>query len=360
MLDSGLASDVDFEQDGVIYATTPALAMELSPRFSAGAALNFYHDDPFDGGGVHSLTTARYRGASDGNTRIADTRTTSGDYTYTGLSIRPPTGSSPLWRTNAIAPGAGEIPAFTDRTTSTAHTGTRVAGEYREENQFDGFTGINATLGALWNVNERLTLGGSVDLPWSADATQTKTLRSRSRTRDLRGRVIDEEDTTERASSDVTFDFPLRAALGMAVRWSDAFTTSLDAEYTRWSDFAFQAGDGPRINPLDGTAHGEHAIEDCWSVRAGAEYLLILRRTEIPFRVGVGREERPAIGRPDEIWQLSAGTGFAIGRGPGRTIVDLAYQYSRGRDVMGSLVPGREVTTDVDEHEGYLSCIRHF
>lgn len=357
---SALLTDLDFEQEGVLYASTPALAMQVTPRFSAGAAVNFHHDSPFGGQAVESTTSARFRGGSDGVFRIEDTRTTSAELSWSGVSYSPPNALIPFPQTSAVPRGSMELDPFTDRTVTHEHSGTRVVGTYEEENAFADFEGVNLTLGGFWNVTEQVTLGGSVDLPWTAEATQTKRTHTRSRTRDLSGRVVDEVDEALAYRSDVEFDFPLRAALGLAVRWSDAFTTALDVEYTRWSDFAFQAAGGPKINPLDGTPHGQNEVEDCWSVRGGAEYLLILARTEIPFRVGLGREERPAIGTPDEIWQYSVGTGFSIGQGPGRVIVDLAYIYSVGEGVMGSLVPGKDVTTDIEEHEGYVSCIRHF
>ncbi len=357
---SGLLTDLDFEQDGVLYASTPALAMQVTPRFSAGVAVNFHHDSPFGGQSVQSATSARFRGGSDGVFRIEDTRTTAAELSWTGVSYTPPNAMIPFPQTSAVPRGSMDLDPFTDRTVTHEHSGTRVIGTYEERNTFEDFEGINLTLGGFWNVTEMLTLGGSVDLPWTAEATQTKSTHTRSRTRDLTGRLVDEVDEALDYRSDVEFDFPLRAALGLAVRWSDALTTALDVEYTRWSDFSFRADGGPEINPLDGSPRGESEIDDCWSVRAGAEYLLILARTEIPFRVGLGREQRPAIGRPDEIWQYSLGTGFSIGQGPGRVIVDIAYIYSVGEDVMGSLLPGRDVTTDIEEHEGYVSCIRHF
>jgi hypothetical protein len=58
---------------------------------------------------------------------------------------------------------------------------------------------------------------------------------------------------------------------------------------------------------------------------------------------------------------VSLGTGLSIGEAPGRILIDLAYSFSWANDVMGSLVSGQDaVTTDVQSHEVYLSCIVHF
>ena len=88
----------------------------------------------------------------------------------------------------------------------------------------------------------------------------------------------------------------------------------------------------------------------------------MLSKTEIPFRVGLSWEERPAIGSPDDYWGVSLGTGFSIGKGENKVIIDIAYIYSWGDDVMGTLVPGQKdsVGTDVQRHDLYLSCIYHF
>ncbi len=132
---------------------------------------------------------------------------------------------------------------------------------------------------------------------------------------------------------------------------------------TLWSDFAFNAGDEPQINPLDGSAYGERNVDDCWAMRGGVEYLLALASMTIPLRTGLSWEQRPAVGTPDEFWGFSLGSGWALGGGAGRrqVILDIAYRYAFGRDVLGSLVPDQPgLTTDVDEHEVYLSGIWHF
>ncbi len=115
------------------------------------------------------------------------------------------------------------------------------------------------------------------------------------------------------------------------------------------------------MNPLDGSPYGEHRLDDCWAVRIGGEYLLLLPQSEIPLRGGVSWEQRPAIGAPDEFWGVSVGSGIAIGEEPGRVILDVAYMYTWGDNVLGSLVPGQTgLSTDVKKHQGYVSAIWQF
>jgi hypothetical protein len=72
-------------------------------------------------------------------------------------------------------------------------------------------------------------------------------------------------------------------------------------------------------------------------------------------------EQRPAIGSPDEYWGLSLGSGISIGQDPGKVILDFAYRYTAGNDVMGSLIPGQsDLTTDVRRQDFFLSGIWHF
>ena len=66
------------------------------------------------------------------------------------------------------------------------------------------------------------------------------------------------------------------------------------------------------------------------------------------------------MGSPDEYWNVNVGTGLSIGEDPGKILLDLAYGYTWGSDVMGSLVPGQDVSTDAVEHQVFLSCIVHF
>jgi long-subunit fatty acid transport protein len=365
LLESGAVTDLEFDQQGVIDAITPALAFEATPRLSFGGALNVYQDDLFGGQSIESRTVARYAGDSSSDIALHDSWVTAGRYRYNVLTFYPPSLGvvpNPMLLPAPGQPRGGRITPFVDEETTTSSQAVRYEGTYEEANRFDDLEGMNATLGGLWTVNAKLSLGLSLDLPWEADALQTRTVTQTVTTYDASGRrVMDVASSTQTEAKDVTFDFPLRWAAGGVWRWNNRFYTTLDASETRWSDFAFQAAGEEKVNPLDGTPHGMNPIDDCWSARCGAEYLCVLKNTEIPLRAGFGWEQRPAVGAPDNYWGVSAGTGVSLGKDPGKLIVDLAYSYTWAGGALGSLVPGQtDLTTDVARHEVYLSCIWHF
>lgn len=356
LIGSDLLTALDFEQEGIIDAVTPAIALEVTPKFHVGAALNRYQDSAI-GASIRSETRAEYSGRTDSAATITDTRTTYGTYSYTGV-FHPPLGGPEV----PFGPDYGVYRPFSDTTVGGSSGGVEVDGVYEEINEFERLEGYNATFGFLWTLSRYVSLGGSVDLPWTAEAEQTKTVRNTVTTYDdARTRVVDVASTEETQRKDVEFDFPLYWSLGTVLRLNNRLYTSFDVSRTYWSDFAFQAEGEPKLNPLDGTPHGQNPVDDCWSVRGGIEYLLVLTRTEIPFRAGVAWEERPAIGDPDEYWHYSLGTGISIGREHNKYIIDLAYVLTQANDVLGSLVPEQDdLTSDVTEHQVYLSCIRHF
>lgn len=356
VVESDLLTDLDFEQAGIIDAVTPSVAVELTPRLFVGASFNAYQDSLF-GERIRSRTRARYSGTAESVATVTDERTSWGTYTYSGV-FHPPGGGPDV----PIGPASGEYPPFTDVSESTFSDAVEADGEFEEINEFSDLRGYNGTFGVLWTANRFLSLGGSVDLPWTAEADQKKTLRNTVTTYDRgRTRVVGVTQTEEVERRSVEFEFPLYWAVGAVLRWNNRLYTTLDLSETLWSDFSFKAEGEERINPLDGTPHGQNEIGDCWAVRAGIEYLWVLRNTEVPFRAGLAMEQRPAIGDPDEFWSASLGSGVSFGKGHRKFILDAAYVYTRGEDVLKSLVPDAEdLSSDVSRHQLFLSCIRHF
>jgi hypothetical protein len=360
VLGSDMLTGLNFNQEGVVSAISPALAIEATPRCSFGTAVNLYRDFTPEGRPIRSATVARYTGSSRNQADAITTQTTSGDYTYQGV-IRW-SQLLPFLQDQAVGPTDGSIAPFTDRSASSSDQAVVFDGVYREENAYRNFQGVNATLGGLFTLSRHLSLGLTVDLPWKAEARQSRHLRNIVTTYNAdRSQVLDVTETRENQSRDVEFTFPLYAAVGAVWRWTDRLYTTWDVSRTQWSDFSYKAEGEPRVNPLDGTRHGLHDLDDCWSTRMGLEYLCVLRRTEIPLRAGLSWEQRPAIGSPDEYWGLSLGSGISIGQDPGKVILDFAYRYTAGNDVMGSLIPGQsDLTTDVRRQDFFLSGIWHF
>ncbi|HBA85424.1 MAG TPA: hypothetical protein DCZ95_15160 [Verrucomicrobia bacterium] len=361
LMNQEVVSLLDFEQSGVVDALSPALAVDLNNRLALGAALNLYRDGYLGSGGISSTTKAQYSGYSHVRGEVDAWRQTSGSYTYEGVAHFQPSGSVPV-PYDLPFEGEGVVEPFTEHDLSKSSARYRIEGVYEEDNDYSDFFGWNTTWGLLWTPAAFLNVGLSLDLPWTADATMTKQIRHQVTTYNADGtRILQEDRSDETTVKDVQFDFPLHWAVGTTMKWNNDFYTMLDVSRTHWSDFAFQVEGEPAVNPLDGAPHDESSLDDCWAIKLGSEYLWMLPATEIPLRAGVGWEERPALDRPDQYWSLSLGAGLTLGRGPVKCVIDLAYRYTWGQNVMGSLVPGQEaLETDVAIHEVYLSNIWHF
>ena len=168
-----------------------------------------------------------------------------------------------------------------------------------------------------------------------------------------------QRSTLTTASSDVEhldLDLPLSYGLGLAWRFSDAFTISVDVFRTQWSDFELEASSIE--NPVvveNGAPTGRGADvlagrgDDTTSVRVGCEYLWIGQKIAVPLRAGVFYDPEPTAGGTDAFWGGSLGTGVAYGQ----WIWDAAYQYRRGTQT------GSAADSDVEEHLILLSLVLH-
>lgn len=353
---SATTADIDFQQRGLITAVSPALCMEVTPKLSLGLTINFYRIGCSGEDEIRSKTRAAYSGKISNHSEITDRLVSTGTYHYVGtVDFGPPYPPVPI-------SGGGSIPRFEDESHEQKDSSAWVDGIVEEECVFRDLNGVNATIGVLWTVSRKLRLGATIDLPWTADAEQSKRLthkyafQSPDRKKTILSGTLEDYST-----ENVRLRFPLFWAVGGVWHWNDHWYTSLDVSCTHWSDFAYKAGESEWMNPLDGTSQGQHPIDDCWAVRLGNEYLILLPRTEIALRAGVAWEQRPDLQHPDEYWILSLGSGISLGRDPGKMIIDISYAFSRGEDVGRSLVPSHGgVETDVEKHEIYLSSIWHF
>ncbi|MDA1043720.1 MAG: hypothetical protein O3C57_00700 [Verrucomicrobia bacterium] len=357
-LQSSLLSELEFEQEGVISAFSPALAAEITPRLSAGAALNAYRLDPSSGEEIRSRTVARYKGRSESAVRSTSERNTESSYTLTGRLEQE---SGVIGTRVSTISMTGVFEPFTDISTAQRNDVLIVDGTFEEINVLNDLEGYNGTFGFLWMPTRRASVGAAIDLPWTATATQKKITRNHVISTDARtGRVVDDTNIVDTSVKDVEFRFPLYWAVGFLWRWTQMFYSTIDISQTQWSDFAFQAEGEAKINPLDGTPHSQNKLDDTWAFKTGMEYLFVTQRTEIPMRAGFAYEERPALDQPDVFYSVSAGTGVSIGQEPNRVFVDLAYIYTWAKNVRG-IVPGQNsLASDVAEHQGYLSVIKHF
>ena len=362
-----LESDLFFEQTGVIDALTPAFAVEVTPKISLGGALNLYQDSALGEKRIRSKTSADYFARTETITDIDTDRITTGSFAVDSTVTVPPLPPFLPEFTLALPGIEGEIPAFASSSSEQKREVQVIEGRFEQIDEFNDLEGVNGTIGMLATVSRYLSLGASVDLPWTADAKQTRTIRSSTTIyNEAKTRVLGSSESSVAETRDVEFEFPLFWTAGAVIRWTPSLYTSLDVGQTLWSDFAFTVeGEGKR-NPFDGTPHGQNPIDDTWFVRGGTEFLWSvdslfgLKKVEIPLRAGGVWEQRPAIGDPDDYYGFSVGTGFGFGEEPRRVIFDIAYSYLTADDVQSVIPEESGLTTDTDQHQVFVSGIVHF
>ncbi len=196
-----LASSLSFEQEGVIDALSHAVAVELTPRISLGATLNAYQSGVITDSPIRATTTARYSGTSHSHVESTSTRSTGTSYSYDGVAHIELGGPNPI-TIDVPFSGADTLPTITDTSSSVTDETLMIDGTYSEINEFRNLHGYNATLGAIVTVSRHLSLGATVDLPWSAETTQTRTIRNTINTLDPTGTmVLDTSARRQRAPS---------------------------------------------------------------------------------------------------------------------------------------------------------------
>ena len=100
---------------------------------------------------------------------------------------------------------------------------------------------------------------------------------------------------------------------GLAVRFSDVFTMSLDVYRTDWSEFFLKDGEGNKFSPVDGRPKSESNVKDTTQVRLGGEYLFISKKKNIivPIRAGLFYDPEPSEGEVKDFYGIAVGSGIA-------------------------------------------------
>ena len=286
---------VSYKQEGNLWALGLAYCIQLNPRLSFGFTLNIWEDFLSDNR-WEETTRQRGSGTFNGNPFI-------------------------------------------------------FASESRD--RFSSFSGVNANLGILWNITDKLNLGAVFKTPFTADVKHESSFTSAIRFPTNPGL-----DSSSSSSSveDEKVDMPMSYGIGLAYRFSDQLTVSADLYRTEWGDFIREDSQGNRTSPISGLPESESDVDPTYQVRAGAEYLFINPKYVIPLRGGLFYDPAPAEGSPDDFYGLSVGSGVAVKP----FAFDIAYQYRFGRDVGAHLVGGFDFSQDVDEHTVYASVIYYF
>ncbi|MCP4641585.1 MAG: hypothetical protein GY851_14170 [bacterium] len=303
--------NMDFEQEGALSAISPAFAIEVTKRLSVGVAVNFWRSTFLnENGWEQEIDTTTF------------TRTLGGTYLTTTKS----------------------------------------------KEEYEDVHGENVTLGVLWSINDRWSVGARYDSSWTAKAN------FRSETSTNRFSFIGQ--STQNPFSIVPsvskeprkIRFPATIALGVGCRVNDRWTLSCDVSRTEWSDFWYKGRNGNKISLVN--AGNFDAIwfaprfEPTYTVRLGTEYVFIpkdagqdLKRLW-SLRGGVFYDQEPASHEPDNFWGLALGAGLLTHN---RVNIDVAYQFRYGHDVNSDFIRGIEGwNEDVYQHRLLVSTVIYF
>lgn len=294
-LSSGTLRDrIDFKQEGGLWTLSPAFAIQVTPKFSFGMTFNVWENVFGDNG-----WTAKYDSAPSGT--------------------------------------VNNIP---------------VEMKIQSSDEFD-FSGQNMHFGFLWNIGERLTLGGVYKMPFTADVKRGSSFYE-SQTFPAMP-AFNSESRTDTAEN-LELDMPDSYGLGFAVRVSDNFTMDLDLYRTEWGRFTLRDSAGNETSPVTGKPKGDTDIKPTHQVRLGGEYLFIFPKTIIPLRAGIFYDPEPSEGNPEDYYGASIGSGFMWKK----IVLDAAYQYRFGNDVEGDVIGVPNTSADVNQHLVLVSAIYHF
>lgn len=299
--------NVNYDQQGALYALGLAYALQINPIWSFGLTINFWQDALKDS----------------------------------------------YWKQDYKVVGTGEL------------YGTRFE-ELTERSLDYRFNGTNFHFGLLYKSKpwargtRRLTIGAVYKSAFEADLVKTEN-RVFNKTSFISESFPGRDDIVEHQQ--LFFEtkelqiMPKSLGVGVALQWSEFFTTSLDITRTDWSRFAIVHQDGRLTSPLSGKALNDANIKDTTQYRLGLEYRLRSQKEGEqynriwPLRFGIFKDPAAAEQNPDDTYGLAIGSGIAY---PSIKF-DIAYQYRWSSSIGQSALSSMGFSQEIDEHTLYGS-----
>ncbi len=249
-------------------------------------------------------------------------------------------------------------------------------------NQYS-FEGLNFNIGVLWNPTPALSIGAVFKSPFTADIFHKKRIyepvdvpRERTDIQCPDERPPANGETYCETYYDEELDMPMSYGLGVAYRFTEAFTLSADVYRTHWGNYVRKdLSDGRETSPITGENPGNSDVEPTIQARIGSEYSLVSRAADrvISLRCGAFYDPAPTKGNPDDYYGLTLGMGLTSGgvqtdqasgglkKTRKKFAFDMAYEYRWGDDVGTSILPNYpNFSQDVQEHMIYSSLIFYF
>ena len=300
----GFASPVQYsyQQNGGIYGVGLAYSIQVSPKLSAGITFNYNG----------KLGFQQYSWKQD--------------YREKGsLHLPPPPASNRLY---------GYF-------------------NHHKEEEFS-LKGFNANIGFLYRISEKLTVGGVLKTPYKATIDHCI---KEEWTIHFPDSPDDNTHLTKFENYKENLRIPMSYGLGVAFRFSDAFTMSADIYQTNWKKFEYEHEDGNRTSPITGKKMIYTDINNTTWFRMGAEYQFIRKTMIIPLRAGIMIDPSPDHRSPDDYYGFSVGSGISLYSG---YAFDIGYQFRTGNNVGSSRLSNHHFSQDVREHKLFSSMIIYF
>jgi len=285
-----------FEQVGALTTVTPAFAVQITPKVSLGFSFNWWGLDPLGDG----------------------------------------------WTQQTQSRGKGTI----DRIDAVVYHRAEAVEEYR-------FSGFNWQTGLLLKPG-KFSIGAVYKASFDADIEYQEELTTSQFSPTDPYLTITPFHLKRKENEKITW--PAAYGLGLAYRFSDAFTVAVDAYRTEWSNFILTDEKGHKLNLIAGRVGGKTTIPDTTQVRAGMEYLIIMPKVVVALRGGAFYDPEPREDNPVQFYGVAFGTGFGLGH----FVADIAYQYRFGFNVPQEKALGDQATADVTDRFLLASLIYHF
>jgi long-subunit fatty acid transport protein len=280
----------DYQRKGALFAISPALAIQIIPSLALGLTINFWPKDLgiADNGWTKEFSTNKQGTIEDEGIILPFSSLTCKNYRYT-------------------------------------------------------FSGTNFHFGFHWQINSVLKLGGVMKTSFSAELEREVTELS-----------IDEEEYIyePKPKETQTLTMPPSYGLGLAVRFSDHLTLSMDLYRTEWDRHRLKTKEGT-FSMVTNEIFDSSDVKPTHHVRLGMEYLLITRRKILALRSGLLYDPDPSRDQPIDFYGFSAGSGIAWKH----LAIDFAYQFRFARNVSIIYFQGAHDQDDIDQHFVYLSMI---
>ncbi len=298
---------IRYDQSGSFSALSPAFAIQILPRFSLGLTINFWD---------HGLTDSQ-------------------------------------WESEHKISGNGDFSGFSFDYATTQNESYNTKGTDMAPLDIFGWENVNANLGLMWNVSNKLSLSAVFKTPFVAQLKHD--FRWESEMEFPAVPLMNVSDKTT-FSELVYLDMPGSVGAGLACRINDSLTLDLDVYHTMWDDHVLRDSAGNEFNPIPGQLKADSKVDGTTQVRAGCEYLIIGATLVFPIRGGLFYDPEPSENHPDDFWGMGIGSGIAYKN----MVYDWAYQYRFGKDVRAARVGGKYSSSDVDQHTVFMSLIYHF